>query len=611
MKKKPTNTNNKDHQQRVKTPDISSIKRKPNKPKKVTDTTTKNNATPQISTNLQKKAILKSSINSSTKNEIKQPKKTKFTLNKEKKEDQTVKNPTSDLVKEERPNSASKKLFKNKKAKIEEKKEKQKTHEIMNKTGDNFYKPKIAKKNNNAINNNNTINNNIDKQRRKSVDITLDRKNKKTEKTKNDKSLKLSIKPDKIKKTLNKTTDNKKIKNHKKANKKENDKDIKKNIETIPVSKVEDKSKEKKEDKKVEEIKKKESKDIKDKENNQKNIGNKTSVENIKTKVEEEKKDVVKKEEKKPEIKSEIKKEEKKELKKEEKKEEQKEEKKEEKKVEDKKDVIEKEKLKEKTETKVEEKKEKKEINIKMNYIFMRSNKFSSNYTECLYLGLNSGFFDPVQKLKIMLNSKELYDNLDKKKLISELIKHYTKLGNKNLQKENKTEYDIVKVKSLFNPKERSLNSLNFIDKEEENKLMNELQHPYITDYFKLILILLNEKYDQNKNIFEFFFKDLLQKHNAKDIKNLFIKQFINSEILINDEQFNMIQKMIIIKPDLLSPATLLRYNRAVAYSAFFLKDLFNYLNLKTPDGKYYYQLRINSPKNEYEEKINKLKLLL
>ena len=169
----------------------------------------------------------------------------------------------------------------------------------------------------------------------------------------------------------------------------------------------------------------------------------------------------------------------------------------------------------------------------------------------------------------------------------------------------------MVKVKSLFNPKERSLNSLDFIDKEEENKLMNELQHPYIIDYFKLILILLNEKNDKNKNIFEFFFKDLLQKHNAKDIKNLFIKNFVNSEILINDEQFNMIQKMIMIKPDLLSPATLLRYNRAVAYSAFFLKDLFNYLNLKTDDGKYYYQLRINSTKNEYQEKINKLKLLL
>jgi hypothetical protein len=46
------------------------------------------------------------------------------------------------------------------------------------------------------------------------------------------------------------------------------------------------------------------------------------------------------------------------------------------------------------------------------------------------------------------------------------------------------------------------------------------------------------------------------------------------------------IQKIILLKPDLLSPATLLRYNRAVAYSSFFLKDLLNYLNLKTEDGK-------------------------
>ena len=68
---------------------------------------------------------------------------------------------------------------------------------------------------------------------------------------------------------------------------------------------------------------------------------------------------------------------------------------------------------------------------------------------------------------------------------------------------------------------------------------------------------------------------------------------------------------MILIKPDLLSPATLLRYNRAVAYSAFFMKDLFYYINLKTEDGKFYYQLRANLPKNEYQEKINKLRLLL
>ena len=615
MKKKPMN-NNKENKPRVKTPDITSIKRKQNKVKKATDNITTNNNTPQISTNLQKKPALKSSMNIGMKTELK-PKKTKFAPNKEKKEDQKIKNSNSELVKEERPNSASKKLIKNKKPKIEEKKEIKKTNEILNKTGDNFYKPKIQHKktNNNTINNNN-----IDKQRKKSVDVALERKIKKTEKTKNDKGLKLSIKTDtKIRKNLNKTADNKKVKNNKKVNKKENEKDTKKNIEVIPVKKIEENSKEnkiEKEEKKVEKNIKKENKDNKDKENNKKNIDNKTNVENNKTKIEEEKKEVIKKEEKKQDIKPAIKKEEKKEVKvekkeeikkekkedtKEAKKEEIKKEKKEDKKIEDKKEEI----IKEKAITKNEQTKN------KMIYIFMRSKKFSCNYKECLYLGLKSGFFNPIQKLNLMLNSKELYGTLDKKNLISELIINYAKLGNKNLQKENKSGYDIVKVKSLFNPKKRSLNSLNFLDKEEENKLMNELQHPYITDYFKLILILLNEKNDKNKNIFEFFFKDILQKYNAKDIKNLFIKNFVNSEIVINDEQFNMIQKMIMIKPDLLSPATLLRYNRAVAYSAFFLKDLFNYLNLKTDDGKYYYQLRINSPKNEYQEKMNKLKLLL
>ena len=205
-----------------------------------------------------------------------------------------------------------------------------------------------------------------------------------------------------------------------------------------------------------------------------------------------------------------------------------------------------------------------------------------------------------------------MYSALDEKKLISELITNYNKLGIKNLKQTNTSEYDIEKIYSPFNPKERSINSLNFIDKEEEKKLMNELQHPYIIEYFKFILTLLNEKNDESKNIFEFFFKDLLQKYKANNIKNLLLKNFVNSEININDEQFNNMQKMIGIKPDLLSPATLLRYNRAVAYSAFFLKDLYCYLNSKTDDGKYYYyQLRTNLPKNEYQDKIDKLKLLL
>ena len=617
MKKKP-NLNNKEHLQRLKTPDLTSIKGK-NKIKKALDNP--NNVIPQITTNLQKKSLLKSST---IKQENKPPKKAKFVINKEKKEEPKT---NTEIPKIERPKSANKKSLKLKASKREEKKDNipKKNNETMNKTGDNFYKPKTQIKKS-VINNDNNNNNNFDKLRRKSVDITLEKRNKKAEKEKDkiktEKNLKMSMKIDLNKskrQNLNKTTDNKKVrtKKGKKEKQKENEKEPK-NIAIIKDEKIEEKKEEKKEIEK--EIKKVDN--INDNNNNNTNKTDNQIKEEKKEIIKEEKKIENKKEEKpeekieqtilknkeilKEEIKKEIKKEEKleeliKEIENEEKEEE----------IENKEKKVEEKPLEQKQEKKEEKISDIKEPKKQMKYIFMGSSKFSSNYKECLYLGLSSGFFNPVQKLKLMLNSKELYNNLDKKKLIYELIDNYNKLGNKNLKNKNNLEYDIEKINIPFRPCERSINSLNFIDKEEENKLINELQHPYIIEYFKLLLVILNEKKEENKNIFEFFFKDLLEKYKAKNIKNLLINVLVNNEININDEQFNSIQKMIMVKPDLLSPATLLRYNRAVAYSAFFLKDFFNYLNLKTEDGKYYYKLRTNLPKNENQDKIDKLKLLI
>ena len=608
MKKKQI-LENKGEKKRVKTPDVNTIKKR-NIKKKIADNLNIP-ITPQISANLQKNRNLKQSLNSSIQNESKISKKlkVKFASNKEKKEAQKAADTTTDIIEEERPKSVNKKSVKNKSGKKkelkkeekkEEKKEIKKNNETKNKAGDNLNKPKISTKKTKESNNNN-----FDKKRRKSVDIVVNKNNKKDKDEKNNKNLD-------GKKISYKTTDIKKVKNRKKANKKENEKDIKRNIEVIQNAIIED-SKESDIIKPKTEIKK--AKDnsglLKQKNEIRKNIKN-DIAKNENNKIKEEKKNIAK-EEKKLENKKEVIKEEKKEDKKLENNQEQikKEEIKEEKKNETKKDEKKQVQNLDKKENKPEESKQVKITNAKIKYIFMREKKFSSNYQECLYLGLSSGFFDPIQKLNLMIGSKELYNNLNKRQLISELINNYNKLSNKNLKKTNKLEYDIEKINSPFNPNERSINSLNFIDKEEENKLMNELQHPYITEYFKLILTLLNEKNDENKNIFEFFFKDLLEKHHASNIKNLLIKNFVNNTFIINDDQFNTIQKMILIKPDLLSPATLLRYNRAVAYSAFFMKDLFHYINLKTDDGKYYYQLRANLPKNEYQEKINKLRLLL
>ena len=251
-----------------------------------------------------------------------------------------------------------------------------------------------------------------------------------------------------------------------------------------------------------------------------------------------------------------------------------------------------------------------------IHYRKIRNKKYDSNYLECLHLALNSGFFNPKKKLNIIINSKELYINFDRKKVIKELIDYYDKIGNQNIinsAKKDKNKYDIKKINESFKPNERSINAMNFIDKNEEQKLINEVQHPYVSELFKAVIILLNEykDTDENKNIFEFFFNDILLKYNAKNIKKLMVNKFVDDRLIINDEQFELIQKMLLVKPDLFSPATLLRYNRAVAYFSFFVKELFSYLNQKTEDGKYYYKIRANLPKNKYQEKINNLKLFL
>ena len=259
--------------------------------------------------------------------------------------------------------------------------------------------------------------------------------------------------------------------------------------------------------------------------------------------------------------------------------------------------------------------KNKKEEAKNIKYRYMRNKKYNSNYLECLSLVLNSGFFNPKKKLNIIINSKDLYTNIDKKILIKELINYYDKIGNQKIinNDKNKKKYDLKKINEPFKPNERSINALNFIDKDEELKLINEVQHPYITELFKAVLILLDEYKNTNeqRNIFEYFFNELLIKHKAKNIKKLMVNHFVDERLIINDQNFELIQNMLKIKPDLFSPATLLRYNRAVAYFSFFVKDLFSYLNLKTEDGKYFYKIRENLPKNEYQEKINKLKLLL
>jgi len=245
-------------------------------------------------------------------------------------------------------------------------------------------------------------------------------------------------------------------------------------------------------------------------------------------------------------------------------------------------------------------------------------NLFMSNYIESLFLSISLGFFSPCDKLKLILISKELYFKFDLKDIINDYIIHFEKqikLINKKINK-----YEINIINKPFNPRKTGLNSLNFITKNEEQRLIKETQHNYVLKIFEIIIILLNEHKNYNLNeesekkseIFKYLFIEIYKKNKVDNIKDLFIKNFVDKIPLISDEQFNLINNIVNEVPELLSPSTLLAYNRNVSYLTFFLSELYNYLTFKTNDDVYYYKIRNEYfTLNEYKNKINRLKSYL
>ena len=253
-------------------------------------------------------------------------------------------------------------------------------------------------------------------------------------------------------------------------------------------------------------------------------------------------------------------------------------------------------------------------FSLKKNY----DNLFMSNHIESLYLSILLGFFSPWDKLKLLLLSKELFFKIDLKDIINDYIIYFENQINLINKKINK--YEINIINKPFNPRKTGLNSLNFITKNEEQRLINETQHNYVLKIFEIIIILLNEHKNYNikeenekkSEIYKYLFNEIYKKNKVDNIKDLFIKNFVDKIPLISDEQFNLIYNIVNEIPELLSPSTLLAYNRNVSYLTFFLSELYNYLTFKTNDDVYYYKIRNEYfILNQYINKMNRLKSYL
>ncbi len=234
--------------------------------------------------------------------------------------------------------------------------------------------------------------------------------------------------------------------------------------------------------------------------------------------------------------------------------------------------------------------------------------KFSNPKTTALYYLLNSGFFGIKSKIRYIFINKELHNNFNIKELLKQLLSDYENEYQKFTLIINK--YDI----KPFIPDDIMQNSLNFLNKEEEKKLSSNEQKIEIINIFKFLLLILGEDISkiEDKNIINYTFKDIYNKYNVNNIKDLVLKIALENLQKLKLEQIENIKSLINDKEDILSPAMLLRLNRSVSYMTFILRDFYNYLFLKTEDGTKLYEIRAGI--QDYDnlgEKIKKLKSIL
>ena len=264
-----------------------------------------------------------------------------------------------------------------------------------------------------------------------------------------------------------------------------------------------------------------------------------------------------------------------------------------------------------------EEEKEKKEIIIKEKPIINIPEKIkNSKELSSLYITLQYKFLNRKEKYNLIISLKPIYETYDKniKFLLDEKIndlKEKEEQINKFLNKYN----DIEKLlNTLYNPSKIAFKSLAYITKEEEINLSKKESIPNeITIIFKFLYYLLDEKFEEGistNKLIEDFISIIFEKHNVKDIKNL-ISNYVNEhkDLKLNKEKFDNLENLFDSCPNICSPPEISKINRPISYLCFILKEIKEFINLKTSDGVYYYELRNkNNELKEIQKQIEDLK---
>ena len=263
-------------------------------------------------------------------------------------------------------------------------------------------------------------------------------------------------------------------------------------------------------------------------------------------------------------------------------------------------------KAEQKEEPKIEEKKP---VVINPKYIITIPEEMKNNNNiTAIYFVLKKNYLDKKNILCITTSNSLLYKNfgnnmkflLDEKKNeiqkkadeIKSFLNNYGDL-NTYLTKE-------------FSLTKKAMSSLSMFKKKEEEEVLKNQELPdEVGRILKCLCYLLDEKFDENfnaKELFENMLKNILEKNEDKTFKGLLVNYFNKNKFLnLTQEKAENINKIINGNNNILNMIMITKMCRPISLFCFLLKEVYDYINLKTSDGHYYYELRAkNKQLQEY-----------
>ena len=250
-----------------------------------------------------------------------------------------------------------------------------------------------------------------------------------------------------------------------------------------------------------------------------------------------------------------------------------------------------------KEEPKIEEKKP---VIIKPKYIINIPEEIKTNINLVnIYFILKKNYLDKKQVLYLSQGSPLLYKSfgnnmkflLEEKKIsiekkakeIESFLNNYGDL-NTYLTKE-------------FSLTKKAMSSLSMFKKKEEEDVLKMQELPNeVGRILKCLYYLLDEKFEENMNskqLFENMLTNILEKSEDKTFKGLLVNYFNKNKFLnLTQEKADNINKIVIENNNILNMIAITKMCRPISLFCFLLKEIHDYINLKTSDGHYYYELR-------------------